>query len=290
MELFAQVVVSGLTLGSLYALVGLGFVVIYRATGVVNFGHGEMLMLGAMAALVLHVDMGVAYVFAFLIAVSGAGVLGAVLERVAYRPLRFAPEVTVIIATVAVGQIIRAGVRVVRGSEVSRFPSPFSTEPFSVAGVTLTPVSLGITGTSILLVLLFLVFFRRTRLGKGMQATAQNRDAATLVGVSVNQTFMLTWAIGSALAAVAGILLAPLIIITPDMGIIGVKGFIGAILGGFASIPGSVAGGFLLGVIENVGGVYIAGEMKDAIAFVVLLLVLFLRPQGLFGKPESKRA
>ena len=123
MELLAQVVVSGLTLGSLYALVGLGFVVIYRATGVVNFGHGEMLMLGAMTALVLHVDMGIAYVFAFIIAVGGAGVLGAALERIAYRPLRFAPVVTVILATVAVGQIIRAGVRLVRGSEVSRFPS-----------------------------------------------------------------------------------------------------------------------------------------------------------------------
>ena len=290
MDLFAQVVVSGLTLGSLYALVGLGFVIIYRATGVVNFGHGEMLMLGAMSALVLHVDLGVAYVFAFIIAVTGAGIFGALLERFAYRRLRFAPEVTVILATVAVGQIIRAGVRVVRGSEVSRFPSPFSTEPFTIAGVTMTPTSLGITGTSILLVLLFVAFFRQTRLGKGMQATAQNRDAATLVGVSVNQTYMLTWAIGSALAAVAGILLAPLIIITPDMGVIGVKGFIGAILGGFTSIPGSVVGGFLLGVIENIGGVYVASEMKDAIAFVVLLLVLFFRPQGLFGKAVSKRA
>ena len=290
MDLFAQVVVSGLTLGSLYALVGLGFVIIYRATGVVNFGHGEMLMLGAMSALVLHVDLGVAYVFAFIIAVTGAGIFGALLERFAYRRLRFAPEVTVILATVAVGQIIRAGVRVVRGSEVSRFPSPFSTEPFTIAGVTMTPTSLGITGTSILLMLLFVAFFRQTRLGKGMQATAQNRDAATLVGVSVNQTYMLTWAIGSALAAVAGILLAPLIIITPDMGVIGVKGFIGAILGGFTSIPGSVVGGFLLGVIENIGGVYVASEMKDAIAFVVLLLVLFFRPQGLFGKAVSKRA
>ena len=290
MELLSQVLISGVTLGSLYALVGLGFVVIYRATKVVNFAQGEMMMLGAILALYFFSDLSIPYFAAFLLAVVLCGMFGIALERVAYRPLLNAPVVTLILATVAVGQMMRAGVRILRGSEVSRFPSILSAEPFVIAGVTLTPLSLSIIAIAILLVYAFMLFFRRTRLGKGMEATSENRDAALLVGISVNQTFSLVWAIGSALAATAGVLLAPLIIITPEMGTIGIKGFIGAILGGFNSIPGAVAGCFLLGVIENLGGVYIASSMKDVIAFCVLVLILTLKPQGLFGAEEGKRA
>ena len=290
MELFSQVVISGLTLGSLYALVGLGFVIIYKATGAVNFAQGEMMMLGAMLALYFHTDLGLSYLPSFLAAVVAAALFGAFLERVAYRPLIQAPQVTLILATVAVAQMIRAAVRILCGSEVSRFPSLFSATPFTVAGVTMTPLSLGIIAIALLLVSGFMLFFRKTKLGKGMEATSENRDAATLVGISVSGTFSLIWAIGSALAAAAGVLLAPLIIITPDMGTIGVKGFIGAILGGFDSIPGAIAGCFLLGVIENLGGVYIASSMKDVISFAVLVLVLTIRPRGLFGRPERKRA
>jgi branched-chain amino acid transport system permease protein len=289
-ELLSQVLISGVTLGSLYALVGLGFVVIYRATKVVNFAQGEMMMLGAILALYFFSDLSIPYFAAFLLAVLLCGMFGIALERFAYRPLLNAPVVTLILATVAVGQMMRAGVRILRGSEVSRFPSILSAEPFVIAGVTLTPLSLSIIAIAILLVCAFMLFFRRTRLGKGMEATSENRDAALLVGISVNQTFSLVWAIGSALAATAGVLLAPLIIITPEMGTIGIKGFIGAILGGFNSIPGAVAGCFLLGVIENLGGVYIASSMKDVIAFCVLVLILTVKPQGLFGTEEGKRA
>jgi branched-chain amino acid transport system permease protein len=289
-ELFFQVVISGITLGSLYSLVGLGFVVIYRATKVVNFAQGEMMMLGAMFALYFYSDLGAPYFAAFLLAVLLCGTFGAALERVAYRPVLNAPVVTLILATVAVGQMMRAAVRILRGSEVSRFPSILSAEPFVIAGLTFTPLSLSIITIAILLVCAFMLFFRNTRIGKGMEATSENRDAALLVGISVNQTFSLVWAIGSALAGAAGVLLAPLIIITPEMGSIGIKGFIGAILGGFNSIPGAVAGCFLLGVIENLGGVYIASSMKDVIAFCVLVLILTIKPHGLFGRKEGKRA
>jgi branched-chain amino acid transport system permease protein len=289
-ELFSQVLISGITLGSLYALVGLGFVVIYRATKVVNFAQGEMLMLGAILALYFHSDLQLPYILAFLLTVLLCGLLGVALERIAYRPLLNASVVTLILATVAVGQMIKAGVRIVRGSEVSRFPSILSAEPFKVAGVSITPLSLSIITISLTLVAAFMLFFRKTKLGKGMEATSENRDAALLVGISVNRTFSLAWALGSALAAAAGILLAPLIIITPDMGTIGIKGFIGAILGGFTSIPGAIAGCFLLGIIENLGGVYIASSMKDVISFCALLLVLVIRPQGLFVADIGKRA
>jgi branched-chain amino acid transport system permease protein len=289
MALFSQVVLSGLTLGSLYALVGLGFVIIFKSTGVVNFAHGEMLMLGAIIALYLHMDLEAPFVPAVLGAILLTGIIGGLVERVAFRPLRMAPVITVILATVAVGQMIRSGVRIVRGPEVSRFPAMFSPEPFSFLGVTMTPLSLGIIIVSLLLVVAFVLFFRKTKLGMGMEATSENPVAATLVGISVNQTFLLIWAIGAALAAAAGVLLAPLIIITPDMGTIAIKGFIGAVLGGFTSIPGAVAGGFLLGVIENLAGVYVAGSMKDVISFAVLLLILWLRPSGLFARAGVAR-
>jgi branched-chain amino acid transport system permease protein len=288
-DIFLQMVLSGLTLGSLYALVGIGFVIIFKSTGVVNFAHGEMLMLGAIIALYLHGDAGLPFLPAITLAILATSVFGALVERVAFRPLRLAPIITVILATVAVGQMIRSAVRIIRGPEVSRFPSLFPTEPFSAFGVTMTPMGLSIIVFSLLLVVLFMLFFRHTRLGRGMQATSENREAATLVGISVDQTFSMIWAIGAGLAAAAGILLAPLIIITPDMGLIAIKGFIGAVLGGFTSIPGAVAGGFLLGVIENLAGVYIDGSMKDPIAFAVLLLVLWLRPAGLFVRSGAGR-
>jgi branched-chain amino acid transport system permease protein len=181
-------------------------------------------------------------------------------------------------------------VRVLRGSEVSRFPSILPAEPFTIAGVTVTPLSLSIIALALLLVCAFMLFFRKTRIGKGMEATSENRDAATLCGINVKLTFSLIWAVGSGLAAAAGVLLAPLIIITPDMGTIGIKGFIGAILGGFTSIPGAIAGCFLLGIIENLGGVYIASSMKDVISFLMLVMILTIKPNGLFGSEQGTRA
>jgi len=289
MDFFLQVIISGITLGSLYALVGIGFVIIYKATGVLNFAQGEMIMLGAMFALVLYMDQKMPYLPAVLSAIALAALLGILFEVFIYRWLFNAPEATVILATVAVAQMIRAGVRMVRGQEVSRFPSFLSLKPFSILGITVTPLGLGIIGIVFLLVLLLLAFFSRTRIGLGMKATSENRSAAAVVGINLPFNFALIWGLASGLAAVAGVLLAPLIIITPDMGIIGIKGFIGAVLGGFTSIPGAVAGGILLGVIENLGGVYLASSMKDVIAFVVLVLVLAVRPDGLFVKTRWRR-
>ena len=201
MELLSQVLISGVTLGSLYALVGLGFVVIYRATKVVNFAQGEMMMLGAMLALYFYSDLQFPYFLAFLMAIVLSCVFEAGLERFAYRPLLNAPVLTLILATVAVGQMIRAGVRILRGSEVSRFPSILSADPFLIAGVAVTPLSLSIVAIAVLLVCAFMLFFRKTTIGKGMEATSENRDAATLCGVDVHRTFSLIWAAGSALAS-----------------------------------------------------------------------------------------
>ena len=290
MLFFSQVVVSGLTLGSIYALTALGYTIIFRATAVVNFAQGEMMMVGAVLALALYKDYGLGYVPAFLVALAGAWVMGVLLERIAYRPLIHAPVFTVILSTVAVGQMLRSGVRIFRGQELSLLPPIVSGEPFTWSGIRLTPLSLGIMAVSLLLLAAFVAFFRWTRMGWAMRATAQNKTAAALVGVSVPKVFSISWGIAAVLAAAAGTLLAPLIIITPDMGVIGIKGFIAAILGGFNSLPGAVLGGFLLGVLENLSGVYVSSAFKDVVTFCALLLVLTVRPAGILGRPEVRRA
>lgn len=289
MAFLGQVLVSGVILGSLYALTALGFVIIFRATGVINFAQGEMMMIGAMFALILHQDYGLGYVPSFLLALGGAWLMGVLLERVAYRPLLNAPVFTVILSTVAVAQMLRSGVRAFRGNELSLFPPMLSTKPFSVAGITLTPLGIGIVAVSLACLLGFVAFFRFTRIGWAMWATAQNKEAAALVGVSVSRVFSVSWGISAALAAAAGILLAPLITITPDMGVIGIKGFIAAIMGGYSSLYGAVVGGFVLGVVENLAGVYISSGFKDVVTFGVLIAVLILRPAGLFGTAGTQR-
>jgi branched-chain amino acid transport system permease protein len=287
---FSQVVVSGLTLGSIYALTALGYATIFRATSVVNFAQGEFMMAGAMVALILHKGFQVGFVASFVAAVAAGCLLGFLVERVAYRPLLKAPIFTVILSTMAVGQMMRSGVRAFYGHELSLFPAVFSTEPFSWHGLRLTPMNLGVVGIVVVVLLAFVAFFRFTRVGWAMRATAQNKEAAALVGVSVPRMFSLAWGLSAGLGAAAGILLAPLIVITPDMGAIGIKGFIAAILGGFNSLPGAVLGGFCLGVIENLAGVYVSSGFKDVITFVVLLVVLSVRPAGFLGRPELVRA
>jgi branched-chain amino acid transport system permease protein len=287
--LLAQVVVSGLTIGSLYALTALGFAIIFRATGVVNFAQGEMMMIGAMFALVLFQDYHLGYVASFLLALAAAWGFGALVERVAYRPLLGAPVFTVILSTVAVGQIMRSGVRIVRGDVLALFPPILSTQPFTVLGISLTALNIGIVVIALGLLAGFIAFFRWTRIGWAMRATALNKEAAALVGVSVPMVFSVSWGISAALAAAAGILVAPLITITPDMGVIGIKGFIAAIMGGYNSLVGAVVGGFLLGALENLAGVYVSSSFKDVIVFGALIAVVIVRPAGLLGTAETRR-
>jgi branched-chain amino acid transport system permease protein len=286
----SQVLASGITLGSIYALTALGFATIFRATGVVNFGHGELMMIGAIFALLLHKGIGLGYLGSIVIAVLACGVLGIVVERIAFRPLLRAPIFTIILSTVAVGQMLRSGVRAVRGQEVSLFPAMFDTTPFSWHGLHLTAMNIGVVCVVLAVLVAFTLFFRWTRLGWAMRATAQNKEAASLVGVSVPRVFSISWAISAALAGAAGILLAPLIVITPDMGVVGSKGFIAAILGGFNSLPGAVLGGFLLGIFENLAGVYISSAFKDVVIFGILLVVLTVRPAGILGRADTTRA
>jgi branched-chain amino acid transport system permease protein len=287
--MIGQIALNSLALGSIYALTALGFVIIFRASDVVNFAQGEMMMLGAMIALLLYRDLHLGYAVAFVLSVAICMTGGAVVERIAFRPLMNAPHFTILLSTVAIGQIIRSGVRIVFGQEVSSFPGVWRAEPISLLGLRTTALNLGIVAVTIVTLLAFVMVFSSTRIGWAMRATAQNRRAAAIVGISISRTNALVWAMAGGLAAIAGVLLAPLIIITPDMGVIGNKGFIAAILGGFTSLPGSVLGGFALALTENLIGVYISSAFKDVVVFVLLILVLLVRPSGLLGRQLVKR-
>ncbi len=211
---------------------------------------------------------------------------GAIVERIAFRPLMNAPHFTILLSTVAIGQIIRSGVRIIFGQEVSSFPGVLSAEPISIFGLRTTALNLGIVAITGLVLLVFVLIFSLTRMGWAMRATAQNKRGAAIVGVSVSRTNAQVWAMAGGLAAIAGVLLAPLIIITPDMGVIGNKGFIAAILGGFTSLPGAVLGGFLLALSENLIGVYISSAFKDVIVFVLLIPGAAGKALGLAGAAD----
>jgi branched-chain amino acid transport system permease protein len=281
--MLAQLLVNSLTLGSIYALTALGFAIIYRATQVVNFAQGEMMMIGAMLALVLFRDFHLPYVAVIVVSTGACMLLALAVERVAFRPLLGAPHITVLLSTAAVAQIIRSSVRAFHGDDLGIFPPIVSMESLSLGDVHFTLLNLMVLAVTAATLIGFAYFFRWTRIGWAMRATAQNKRGAAIVGISVPAVFAQTWAIAGGLAAIAGILLAPLIIVTPDMGVIA------KILGGFSSLPGAVVGGLLLGLAENLIGAYVTSSFKDVLVFALLVLVLLLRPSGLFGSAALNR-
>ena len=285
----AQVVVSGVTPGATYALMALGFVLVYKATGVVNFAHGEAVMIGAYTGLILHTDLRLPYVAAFVVTLVVAFALGVVFELIVYRPLIKAPVVSVILASIALGQVIRSVARLVRGDDLRVFPAVLSTRPLALGEVVITPLSLGVIALALLFMALLAAFFRWFRLGKAMRAVSENQLAASLMGVSVPAVFSWTWGLSSLLAGASGILIAPLVMISPEMGFVAFKGFVAAILGGFTSIPGTILGGFVMGILENLAGVFVSPAYKDVFSFLFMIAVLAVRPAGLLGAARITR-
>jgi len=283
-----QLLVAGLGIGSIYALVGLGLVLAFKGTGVLNFAQGELVAFGAYVALFLSV-FGLPYWIVLLGTLLIAAVFGVVLERTLIRPLMNAPPFTVVVATLAIGLMIKNALRLSWQENIATLSSPLDGLTFRVGQVSVNPQYLWIIGCSIVIMALLAVFFRRTLIGKAMQAVAQNQDAARLMGVRVNVVFSLTFAVSTAVAALAGILIGPITGIQAEMGSVVIKGFVAAILGGFNSLPGCVVGALLLGVLETYGGALFGGTFKDVTAFVLLIVVLLVRPHGIFGGAEARR-
>lgn len=284
-----QAVASGITAGSVYALVALAFVLLYKGTRVVNFGQGEQVMLGGYLVLVLNTFAGLPFGAALVLALLLAGLVGVFIELVILRRIIAAPPLTKIIAMLAVGLILREGARAVMGPNAYPFPFLLSPAPVSVGGVLLTPANLAIVAVSLAVMALFYVFFRYARLGKALRAACENRVAAALVGISVPFVFSAIWALASVLAAVAGVLLAPLVTLTPDMGVVAIKGWVAAVVGGFTSLPGAVVGGIVLGVVETVTGSYLSSALKDGVTYLLLIAILIVRPSGLLERRAVKK-
>ena len=287
MEYLSYLVATGISTGALYALVALGIVVIYKATKVVNFAHGEMFMLGGFFAYTFHVMLGWPYLLSFALAVALAFGVGIAVDRVAFRPLMQRQTlVSVLLVMIGLSFVLKGVARWLWGGkgDYLTFPPLISPEPLSFAGIMVMSQQLVVLGAACAVMVAFALFFKLTRAGRFMQATADNPKAAKLVGLRVDRVYMYTFGVGSAVAAAAAVLMAPLTLLYPDIGfMLFIKAFAAAVLGGLTSIPGAVVGGFLIGIIEQLAAGYLHTAMQEVAAFIVIMIVMIFIPTGLFG-------
>jgi len=282
-------VLNGLAVGCIYGLVALGFVLIYKATELVNFAQGDFMMLGAFTCYMFVVWYGFGYWAAFILAIVLVAALGAALDGIVLRRVIGQPQFAVVMLTIGLGATFRSFASMTWGSEIYTLPTPFSAHATRIGGVTVSHEYVSIIAGTVLLCAVLYAFFTHTTLGVAMQAASQNQLAAYYMGIPVKRVFSLIWAISAGVATIAGVLLAPVSLIDINLGFIGLKAFAAAVLGGFGSIPGALAGGLTIGLIELFSGAYLPGGVKDVAAYVVLLLVLAVRPQGMFGSIARKK-
>ena len=289
LDIFLQLVLNGLAVGCIYGLVALGFVLIYKATELVNFAQGDLLMLGSFTCYMFVVWYGVGYWPALALAVILVGIFGALLDAAILRRIIGQPQFSVVMLTIGLGAMFRSFASITWGSEIYTLPTPFSARATRLAGVAVSHEYMSIIVGTVLLCGILYAFFTFTRIGLAMQAASQNQLAAYYMGIPVKRMFSLIWAISAAVAAIAGVLLAPVSLIDINLGFIGLKAFAAAVLGGFGSIPGALVGGITIGLIELLSGAYLPQGFKDVAAYVVLLIVLAVRPQGIFGTIARKK-
>jgi len=291
--MLTYLLLGGLTSGALYALVALGIVLVYKATGTINFAHGEFLMISGFLAYSLYVFAGLPYLISILGAVLLAFLLGAIAERIAFRPLMHANMVSLVLATVGVSFILKGSGRMLWGGrgDYLAFPPLLPPDPIIIGEIILVPQQLVVLAGAMVVMVAFALFFRLTRIGKTMQATADNPKAARLVGIRVEQVHMLAFGVGAAIAGAAAALMAPITLLYPDIGFsLFIKGFAAAVLGGLNSMAGALLGGFLIGVIESLAGGYIATSFLEVSAFIVIMFTLIFKPRGLLGLNAVRRA
>jgi branched-chain amino acid transport system permease protein len=284
-----QLVINGAAGGCIYGVIALGFVLIYKATEMINFAQGDLMMLGGFVAFSMIAGMGLNYWAGAAIAIAVMAVFGFLLDSVVLRRVIGQPQFAVIMLTLGLGFIFRAFAGITFGYGSVTFVTPFTNKVEKFGDVTIGQDSLSIViGTVILCAVLYL-FFSKTRLGIAMQAASQNQLAAYCMGIPVRTIFSLIWGISAAASAVAGILLAPSTVLDVNMGFLGFKAFAAAVLGGFGSIPGALVGGVVIGIVEQLAGYYLPAGFQDVTWNIVLLLVLIVRPQGLFAETQRKK-
>jgi branched-chain amino acid transport system permease protein len=290
--LIIQLAINGIAVGCVYALVALGLVLIYKATEAVNFAQGDLLMLGSFFALTFISFAGLPFWLGLALAIAGMALVGVLVDRAVLRPILGQPQFAAIMVTIGVGFVLRSGATMIPGWGTSSqaLPTPFTNQTLNVAGVVVAQEHAAIVGATVLLCVALYVFFRHTRFGIAMQAASQNQLAAAYMGIPIKRVSAATWAIAAAVAALGGVLLAPIALVEANMGFIVLKALPAAVLGGFASLPGAVIGGVVIGLIEVFSGRYISDTARNLAPYVVLLLVLVVRPEGLFAEPKKRRA
>ena len=286
MLMFSYLMATGLTTGAFYALVALGIVIVYKSTEVVNLAHGELFMVGGMLAYTFYVMAGIPYLPSLLLAVAGAFLVGILTERIAYRSVLKHGLASVLVATIGISFILKGIGRYIWGGkgDYLTFPPVVSPEPIQLGNIMIMSQQLVVLLVALVLMAGLALFFKRTRTGKWMQATASNRRAALLCGLRIDRIHMYTFGVGAAVAGAAGVLMAPLTLLYPDVGfVLLIKGMAAAVLGGLTSIPGAVLGGVLLGLAEQLAAGYLHSSIQDVVAFLVIMFALIFLPTGLLG-------
>lgn len=293
LKILFQLILSGVIVGSIYGLIALGFVLIYKATDVVNFAQRELMMIGAYFCYYLIITFHVPFIPAFLMTLLFSALLGILIEFLILRPMIGKHVFSVIMVTVGLATLLRSLVGLFWGHDTYRFPAPFSDKAIHVLGLSILPVELATALAALVMFILFYLFFKYSKLGLAMRATAFDQKSAFLMGISVRKIFSLSWVLASVVASIGGIFLASVSSLQTNMSIIGLKVFPAVVLGGIDSVAGAILGGLIVGLTENLAGGYLSkvfgSGVKELSAFFILLLILMIRPYGLFGKKEITR-
>jgi len=261
----------------------LGYTITFNSLRLINFAQGDMYMLGAVFGL-MYVNSGIPYILAIVLGALTSAIFGMIIERGIFRPLRGFAPLNLIIATIGISTTIRAVSQLIWGSHAMPYPQVFGAEPIKIGSIQIMPAYVAVLCIATACIILLQLFFQHTKIGKAIRATSQNRNAAAMMGIPVDRMGSLAAAISAALGGIGGVLIGPIFYVETEMGALaGLKGFAAAVLGGFGSIPGAISGGVVLGLAENLSARYISSAYKDAIAFVVLIVVLLLKPNGLLG-------
>lgn len=290
---FISYLLNGISLGSVYAIIALGYTMVYGIAKMLNFAHGDVIMIGCYIVFTMMTTMGLNPIISIVAAIVGCTVLGVVIEKIAYKPLRKASPLAVLITAIGVSYFLQNLALIIFGADTKSFTSVVKMEPLRLAGgkLVISGVTIVTVVACIVIVVALMTFIKKTKAGQAMLAVSEDKDAAQLMGVNVNKTISLTFAIGSGLAAIAGVLLCSAYpTLSPYTGSMpGIKAFTAAVFGGIGSVPGAFIGGILLGVIEILGRAYISSQLSDAIVFAVLILVLLIKPTGILGKPIHEK-
>ena len=286
-----QLLISGIAQGCIYGLIALGFVLIYKATETVSFAQGELMMLGAFCGLAAMTMLGFPYWLSVLATIAAMALFGVLLERIVIRPILGQPAFSIVMLTIGIGYVVRGLITMIPaiGTETHTLPVPYKDQIWNWAGLVLNVEQMVVIAATAVLCALLYLLFRYSKLGIAMQAASQNQLAAYYMGIPVNRLNGIAWGLAAAVAAIAGLLLAPITFVHANMGFIGLKAFPAAVVGGFGSLPGAIVGGLIIGTVESLSGFYLPNGFKDTAAYVVVLVMLVIKPNGLFGEKLRKK-